>query len=1571
MPLAVTLAIHLALAPGTPPNFVTSVESGHQRRLQSCDLDSRLAEYAPGELAFTVKDTFSTTGQIGVTCYAMGADNSSLAVVQRTETEFQRAMIGINSGQPGATNHLDYPCGAEDPVRQNGWGSLILEVLDLNGGSPYDAGAESITANSGTCALPNDYQFYDGSVHITQRVSASLTIDSYLFRNAAQQAAADLSHTMTIGAMDACKIESMFQFKPTLTAAGGLQARIEVRQHGFGRPSATVPEPGVTETYVNSQMRAVTNVAENKISIYLPTSVVKEANGQGPGGCGTKFSEVSAERQHLVDVSLSLVCAATGATITGGIEWRDRNLHISLTAAQAPASCGTLYWDPLITPYKPQAQRTRYLGGLPPYPPRPPPTPPSPPPAPPPPAPPLPAPPSPWWPMQEGVVYVQPSPPPSPQASLSSLLPPPSLDPTQRSPTSSPPQSPLPLLEVEIEQQFVVDATVDTFDADAFRSNLASAIGVSSQDVSLTVSAGSVVVDALIRLGVTLASTNASSVTSALTALAASPAAATAALGVTVTEVTAPLVYYVEITALRQATPSGPTALAFGVLVPFAWVLPALVLLIVHHRHRVAAAARVSDVVARKPAETATLEALSGAEVAAHYLYARVIGSTMQLGWMLIVVGLTPSLFDLVGVPLAGAGHLTYYFVALPWGLALLLLTLRPIDAKAITFVGPVLVALLLLFALMSLFTAVAYEIDPIARAGNVALFLLCVLGEVLLWPSLIFRSVCRDVPDTYVLAPRLKLKRLWLVLRLFLMGNVIAHLAGFFSPLHFGDSAAPTWRSDDRQTAELAFVASWLVAALTFNPANRGRFLRKLSELLTPRGSEQPALASIKALIGKDGAADTLEKATLHLRALPLARITKFEFEGSAPDHELFNKTVAAAVGEVDAFVTHSWADDGTLKFDKLHEHFEDNLTIWLDKACLDQTDLDASLAYLPVFLQSCKGLVVLLGPTFTKRLWCMIEMFVYVQLGGDRERITVLPLSDEAKTSLQTFRVRHAQCFRPEEKQRLLAVIEAGFGDVQPFDDIIRHILSTTIAEHTIADATTMSQSEALTEGGVDASSLDQHEYGQYTNEDSIFTLLQPDGDDPPAVRLLDGEWLLQRAEAIGAAEGATARSALALPVRQVLEEHEPHAFMDEATLRSLPRGSDVGGAALALICISHAWHGRDHPDPHGDNLLAFVEAVRKQQAHGWKNQQLPTRFAVFYDYCSMPQKRGEAGRTAAEDRAFRRALSQMQVMYAHKKTLVYMLTVNPKWTVTPTWDCKEYIERGWPNFEQRVSMLLKMQSSRAWANVVNVGNPNAKQLVPLTPEGFSALLETLHFTNGADRGPVAELYRKTIENALSQTQELRFVKQGWGDKEIAELVGVLPLCTELRRLALDDNDKITAKGAKTLADAFAERGAAPKLTHLGVEARSSMGLRTNFASSKELRAVCESRRIVIVPFAGIRNDMVRKNQARTNLVAVAKVASPLNRKRSSADSAPEFPSSGGGAGSGAACDVPAPPVVQEGRLKSNSKRLAKERSSSTRMKWRSTSRMVMTGRMVTATSPAVVMPRTLHSRVQSPAR
>ena len=46
--------------------------------------------------------------------------------------------------------------------------------------------------------------------------------------------------------------------------------------------------------------------------------------------------------------------------------------------------------------------------------------------------------------------------------------------------------------------------------------------------------------------------------------------------------------------------------------------------------------------------------------------------------------------------------------------------------------------------------------------------------------------------------------------------------------------------------------------------------------------------------------------------------------------------KTVAATLGSVDAFASHSWSDDGNAKFDILQEWAGDDIDkklIWLDK--------------------------------------------------------------------------------------------------------------------------------------------------------------------------------------------------------------------------------------------------------------------------------------------------------------------------------------------------------------------------------------------------------------------------------------------------------------------------------------------------------------------------------------------------------------------------------------------------------------------------------------------------------------
>ena len=89
-----------------------------------------------------------------------------------------------------------------------------------------------------------------------------------------------------------------------------------------------------------------------------------------------------------------------------------------------------------------------------------------------------------------------------------------------------------------------------------------------------------------------------------------------------------------------------------------------------------------------------------------------------------------------------------------------------------------------------------------------------------------------------------------------------------------------------------------------------------------------------------------------------------------------LYELTRRARLGDVGAFISHSWSDDGDAKFDRLHEWKAevaegDDVLVWLDKSCIDQLQINTILASLPVFIAGCKQLVVLCGPTYATRLW------------------------------------------------------------------------------------------------------------------------------------------------------------------------------------------------------------------------------------------------------------------------------------------------------------------------------------------------------------------------------------------------------------------------------------------------------------------------------------------------------------------------------------------------------------------------------------------------------------------------
>ena len=114
--------------------------------------------------------------------------------------------------------------------------------------------------------------------------------------------------------------------------------------------------------------------------------------------------------------------------------------------------------------------------------------------------------------------------------------------------------------------------------------------------------------------------------------------------------------------------------------------------------------------------------------------------------------------------------------------------------------------------------------------------------------------------------------------------------------------------------------------------------------------------------------------------------------------------------------------------------------------QACIDQLNVTESLAGLPVFLGSCQQLLVLVGPTYASRLWCVMELFVFVRMNARRKDMIVKLLDEtsDLAAGLGTFDAGRAKCFLDEDKQRLWAVIEASFGTFAPFNALVRSIFA-----------------------------------------------------------------------------------------------------------------------------------------------------------------------------------------------------------------------------------------------------------------------------------------------------------------------------------------------------------------------------------------------------------------------------------------------------------------------------------------------------------------------------------------------
>ena len=76
--------------------------------------------------------------------------------------------------------------------------------------------------------------------------------------------------------------------------------------------------------------------------------------------------------------------------------------------------------------------------------------------------------------------------------------------------------------------------------------------------------------------------------------------------------------------------------------------------------------------------------------------------------------------------------------------------------------------------------------------------------------------------------------------------------------------------------------------------------------------------------------------------------------------------------------------------------------------------------------------------------------QLFTYVRMGGGADRIVLKKIEGEAgEAALVAFDASKANCFLRRDREKLLAVVEASFGDLEPFNKSVRDLLGITLSD------------------------------------------------------------------------------------------------------------------------------------------------------------------------------------------------------------------------------------------------------------------------------------------------------------------------------------------------------------------------------------------------------------------------------------------------------------------------------------------------------------------------------------------
>mmetsp|Transcript_8850 Transcript_8850/g.20490 ORF Transcript_8850/g.20490 Transcript_8850/m.20490 type:complete len:509 (-) Transcript_8850:5-1531(-) len=260
-------------------------------------------------------------------------------------------------------------------------------------------------------------------------------------------------------------------------------------------------------------------------------------------------------------------------------------------------------------------------------------------------------------------------------------------------------------------------------------------------------------------------------------------------------------------------------------------------------------------------------------------------------------------------------------------------------------------------------------------------------------------------------------------------------------------------WALHHFGTASIFIVGDSLGMLFSFFPQIRHRLHAVLHRYF--KATERTAAAAgVASLIGNCDVHIALQQAEARFRVINVDQLQKDDLSDNRPSPQLFHLSRPAVLGNCDAFVSHSWRDNADAKWDALqrwsrtfNNQFGRPPSVWLDKACINQQDIEANLRSLPIFLSGCQTLLILCGTTYLSRLWCILELFTFVHMGGkpcDIDCILTVG-QDQADAAAigslcRNFDANHCDCSEASDKEKILTIIHTAFGTMESFNADIR---------------------------------------------------------------------------------------------------------------------------------------------------------------------------------------------------------------------------------------------------------------------------------------------------------------------------------------------------------------------------------------------------------------------------------------------------------------------------------------------------------------------------------------------------